>query len=154
MRQDLSIPICPNCTASEFVETPQGLFECQYCGTFFQVCPSCRHANNLDAEVCTYCEEPLTIISQVITRHEGTQANPRWLRQTRLKAASIKTLEESASLERMNAILEIEHRREEALEREYEAQKAKDRRILIAIAILAALFVGFILATLIWNLYF
>jgi len=128
--------------------------ECQYCGTSFQVCPSCRHINDLHVEICSFCEEPLTIISQVIARHESPRVNPRWLKQARSKAASIKAHEESASLERMGALMEIEHRREEALAREYALRQAQDRRILTIIFVLGASFVVFVFAVLIWFFLF
>jgi hypothetical protein len=128
--------------------------ECQYCGTSYQVCPSCRHANDPHVEICSSCGEPLTIISQVIARHESPRVNPRWLKRARSQAASIKALEESASAERMDAFMEIEHRREETLARENAARQAQDRRILTIILILGASFVAFILAAVIWNLLF
>jgi hypothetical protein len=128
--------------------------ECQYCGTSFKVCPSCRHANGLHIEICTFCGEPLTIISQVIARHESPRVNPRWLRQTRAKAASIKASEESASLERMDAIMEIENRREEALAREHARRQVQDRRILTIMLVLGVSFVTFVVAAIIWNLLF
>lgn len=146
--------ICPNCTADEFFEISQGLMECQYCGTSYQVCPSCRHASSLHIEVCSFCGEPLTIVSQVIARHESPRVNPRWLKQARAKAASIKAYEESASLERMDALMEIEHRREEALARENARRQAQDRSILTIILLFGGSFVVFVIAAVIWNLFF
>ncbi len=50
--------------------------------------------------------------------------------------------------------MEIEHRREEALAREYALRQAQDRRILTIIFVLGASFVVFVFAVIIWFFLF
>ena len=61
---------CPKCSTPGLEVADDGTIDCPNCGILqtgrLNVCPACGHENHLNAENCTVCEEPLTIVSQIM----------------------------------------------------------------------------------------
>ena len=138
---------CPNCFTPGLEVTDDGTIDCPNCGILqagrHKVCPACGHENSIHAENCIVCEEPLTIVSQVMRMHSN-HSQPFRLKQVRSQASAIKEREERASQSRMEAFQEIDRRREQALAKAQEAQKAYQRRVSTVMFIIAGLFVIFV----------
>jgi hypothetical protein len=144
-------PACLACTAPGLELVRKGELKCQYCGSTFKglplVCPSCSWINTIEAERCPQCGEPLTVISQVISRQDASQG-PQWLRRVQSQAEVIKQSEEIASQKRLQKLQEIDRKREEAVSAE-KAQRTKDDRfflMLIASGVLLVIIIITILA--------
>jgi len=138
---------CPNCSTPGLEVTDDGTIDCPNCGILqvggLKVCPACGHENILNAENCIVCEEPLTILSQIMTM-QSDHSQPFRLKQARSQASAIKDREERGSQRRMQAFQEVDRRREQALAEAQEAQKVHQRRVSTVLFIIAGLFVIFI----------
>ena len=138
---------CPNCSTPGLEVTDDGTIDCPNCGILqasgLKVCPACGHENILNAENCIVCEEPITILSQILTM-QSDHSQPFRLKQARSRASAIKEREERGSQRRMEAFQEIDRRREQALAETQEAQKVHQRRVSTVLFIIAGLFVIFI----------
>ena len=135
--------------------TDDGTIVCPNCGILQinqrKVCPACGHENISNAENCHVCEEPLTIVSQIMIM-QSDHNQPFRLKQIRSQASAIKEREELASQRRMEALQEIDRRREQALAEAQEAQKTYQSRISTIVFIIAGLFVVFIALYIILSL--
>ena len=138
---------CPKCSAPDLEVTDNGTIDCPNCGILqtgrLNVCPACGHENSLSAENCIVCDEPLTIVCQIMIM-QSDHSQPFRLKQIRSQASAIKEREERASQQRMEAFQEIDRRREQALAEAQEAQKVHQRRVSTVMFIIAGLFVIFV----------
>lgn len=138
---------CPNCSTPGLEVTDDGTINCPNCGILqagqLKVCPACGHENILNAEYCIACEEPLTILSQIMIM-QSDRSQPFRLKQVRSQASAIKEREERNSQRRMERFQEIDRRREQALAEAQEVQKMHQRRVSTVMFIIAGLFVIFI----------
>ena len=147
----MDTPACLACTAPGLELAAKGVLKCQYCGSSFRglplICPSCGWINTIEAESCPDCSEPLTVITQVISRQDTSQG-PRWLARVQSQAEEMKKTEEIASQDRLQKLQEIDRQREDAIANE-KARRSKDDRfflILIASVVVIAIIIIAILA--------
>lgn len=145
---------CPTCSSEDLKLIGDRKWECQSCGAIVVeepiYCPTCGHGNTSGVEICTNCEEPLTIISQIMTRHTGN-SEPHRLKQIRSQASALKERDIEPSRRRMEKFQEIDRRREQAVAEAREAQKIYHRRISIVLLAIASVFVLFVIAFVIIN---
>jgi hypothetical protein len=138
---------CPKCSTPGLEVTDDGTIDCPNCGILqtgrLKLCPACGHENPFNAESCIVCDEPLTIVSQIMIM-QSDHNQPFRLKQVRSQASAIKEREERASQHRMEAFQEIDRRREQALAEAQEAQKVYQRRVSTVMFIIAGLFVIFV----------
>jgi hypothetical protein len=144
-------PACLACTAPGLELVAKGVLKCQYCASSFRglplICPSCGWINTIQAESCPDCGEPMTVITQVISRQDKS-GGPRWLERVQSQAEEIKKSEEIASRDRLQKLQEIDRKREEAIAEE-KVRRSKDDRfflILIGSAVLIVIIIVAILA--------
>ena len=138
---------CPKCSTPDLEVAEDGTIDCPNCGILqtdrLKVCPACGHENAFNAENCLVCEEPLTIVSQIMIM-QSDHSQPFRLKQVRSQASAIKEREERASQRRMEAFQEIDRRREQAVTEAQEAQKAYQKRVSTIVFIIAGLFIIFV----------
>jgi hypothetical protein len=124
---------CPACTAPAAIEPGSKVVDCLYCGRQFvihgELCPACGYINPEGSERCARCSEPLSLVDQVFSRHEGI-ASPQWLKRARNQAGMIKQDEGAASWRRMRTFEEREKERRTTLERQIAERRLQDRRLL------------------------
>ena len=129
---------CPACTAPGLLSEPGGGFQCEYCGTIWQVqpvrCLVCGWENSRRSEVCANCGEPLTMIARVLTRH-GTAGPPAWLGRVRSRAGELKEQGARASEQRMEQLLDIDRRRHLDDARALARQRATDRQVVLVVGV-------------------
>ena len=147
---------CPECTSEHLIVSEHGTLVCHDCGALLtetvQVCPRCSHVNDPDANVCTNCAEPLSVVDRVLSR-QAIAGKPRWLQEAREQARGIKDTEEASSQQRFEKLVEADRQREEALRISQEQQIQQERRTLsITIASAALFLVIIVIATLVITL--
>lgn len=144
----MTLPPCPSCGAPGLTQITADQLHCRYCASTFQgkpyLCPTCGWINNIEAENCPKCGEPLSIISEVISRQKK-ESTPSWIQRVRSQAEAIKISEELSSQQRFKQLEEIDHVRKEAEWRERELQAQRDKRLFTFIFIFALVVVGFII---------
>jgi Zn ribbon nucleic-acid-binding protein len=149
-RKPMSGLECPACSASDLEMLSEGLLECNYCGTNFESsvkrCPVCERINLVDVEYCIVCGEPLSIVSKVISRHDGAGFQPVFLEHARSRATDLKEKGAAASERRMSVLQDIDDRRELAQAEAREFQRKSDQRSIRIAFILAALFMVFVIS--------
>jgi CHASE3 domain sensor protein len=122
----------------------KGELKCTYCGSTFTgiplVCPSCGWINNIEAEDCPECGEPLTIIAQVI-RRGGTAGGPQWMERVQSQLGELRSAEDRASQIRLQALKEIDQTREEAIADQKAAQSKADRTLYTVVVIIGTLII-------------
>ncbi len=138
---------CAACTAPALIADDQGNLECDYCGTQFLTerteCPACGELNLKGADICSNCDEPLSIVARVIDR-QGSKSNPLWIRRLQSQVANLKESETRASGDRFEKFVEIDRKRMAAEAKAHARQKETDRNILFygaAVVLLIALVV-------------
>jgi hypothetical protein len=149
---------CPACSASDWTLLSEVILECSYCGktyeAAFQQCPVCESINMVNAEHCIVCKEPLSIVSKVLSRHEGDGFQPEFLEHARDRAADLKDKGATASENRMRTLQEIDERRELAQAEAREIQRRSDQRSIRIAFILVALFLVFVVSIVVkYNLF-
>jgi hypothetical protein len=141
---------CPACSASDWTMLSEVMLECSYCGNKYEAavqrCPVCESINTVVAEHCLVCGEPLSIVSKVISRHEGDGFQPVFLEHARIRAAGLKDQGASASEKRMRTLQEIDERRELAQAEAREMQRKADQRSIRIAFFLVALFLVFVVS--------
>lgn len=133
---DNTIPLrgylCPQCGA--YHNRPAQA--CQNCGLGMTYsCPKCGTSNWTGEDRCLKCGAPLDIVA-FLTRHVDTAER---LRQQMTEANRIKAQEETAASHRLERLMEIDRKRQEALQRRRQEQQAQERKILITTGIIAGL---------------
>lgn len=142
------MPQCPACTAPGLEVSPDGRLTCSYCGSTLPgesiVCPACGHVNAYDVETCRSCGEPLSLLAQVMIRHEGRD-QPYRLQQVRTQAPALKERESRESGKRMEVLQAIDQRRHAAEAEAKEAQEAYQRKISRIVLLIIPIFIVFII---------
>lgn len=132
-------PACPACTAPDLQQVSKIELQCSYCRSTFSgkplICPACGWINTEGSELCHDCDEPMNVISQVLSRQDPL-GEPQWLRRVRAQATEIKSEEEAASRKRFELLEEIDHRREKAQMNEMEIRKERDKGIFFAVLVI------------------
>ncbi|MFQ5922012.1 MAG: hypothetical protein ACE5M4_04145 [Anaerolineales bacterium] len=140
---------CPACTAPELIADGEGSFDCAYCGTHFVTerteCPACGELNDQGADLCSNCDEPLSIVASVIDRQGGT-GRPLWIRRLQTQVADLKESEARASADRFEEFMGIDRRRMKAETEAHARQRQRDRNILFYSATAILLIVLIVLA--------
>jgi hypothetical protein len=135
-------PACPACTAPRLTIVQKGELKCSYCGSSFRgiplVCPSCGWINNIEAEDCPECGEPLSVFAQVIRRRDTT-GEPQWKKRVQSQLEEMRSDEDRASQIRLQALKEIDQTREKAISDQKEAQAKADRTLYTLVAIIGIL---------------
>lgn len=136
---------CPACTSEISVSGPLESTTCPYCGRESPGesvdCLACGHTNPAGADFCQQCEEPLSSVSRILSRHRRI-GSPEWLEKARSRANYIKQTEEKASQERLEVFHRIEQERAAAeAELVLEKRRQEKRIILITISLAAAIVV-------------
>jgi hypothetical protein len=85
-------------------------------------------------ESCSNCGEPLTIVSQVISR-QGSQLKSQRLEQMRSRAGAIQEEARVSSDARMAEFMEVDRRRIKGEHEALRAQQEHDRRLFRNLAI-------------------
>jgi predicted amidophosphoribosyltransferase len=133
-------PTCPACTAPGLTLVRKGELRCSYCGSSYRgiphICPSCGWINVNEAEICPTCGEPLTVIAQVIHRSDTT-GGPQWMKRVQSQLGEIRSAEEHASQLRLQALQEIDQKRENVLAEQSARQSKADRNLYLTISIFA-----------------
>lgn len=148
-------PACPACTAPGLTIMQKGELKCGYCGSTFRgiplICPSCSWINNIEAEDCPECGEPLTVFAQVIHRRD-TAGEPQWRRRVQSQLGEMRSAEDRASQIRLQAFQEIDQSREKAVA-EQKAQQSKADRTLYTLVAIIGIFVilGFIMVWVVFR---
>ncbi len=142
------MPQCPACTAPGLEVSPTGRLTCSYCGTditgAFILCPVCGHLNSHGEENCGSCGEPLSLLAQVMIRHEGRN-QPYRLQQVRTQASALKEREARESEKRMEALQAIDQRRQAVEAEAKEAQEAYQRKISRIVLLIIPIFIVIII---------
>src|ERR1041384_33886 len=123
----LAGPICPRCERVN----PAGAEHCEICRQVLtRVCPNCQSKNWSGADRCTQCGQSLDALEFVARR---------WLTDVRSEqqqqAPGIKAQEEAASQRRMAQMLEMEERRQHALNEAARLQAGREGRPLAWVVI-------------------
>lgn len=144
-REIIETPSCPACTAPRLSITAKGALHCHHCGSTFRgkplICSSCGWINSIQAEVCPDCDEPISIVAQVLRRHDS-QGKPHWLERVQSQADQIKSKESQASKERMQQFEQIEQRRRDTVVREEALRQIRDKKVLfVVVASMLAAFI-------------
>ena len=113
--QSVDTPACPACTAPGLMMVQKGMLRCSYCGSSFNgiplICPTCGWINNIEAEKCPNCGEPLSVIAQVIGRRDSREGL-QWRTRVQSQLGEMRAEEEQASQLRMQALHEVDQKRE------------------------------------------
>lgn len=146
---------CPTCSSKDLKLVDNREWECQSCGAILVeeplYCPICGHGTTSGIEICTNCGEPLSIISQIMTRHTGN-SEPYRLKQIRSQAQALKERDIEPSRRRMEKFQQIDRRREQAIAEAREAQAIYHRRISKVLLAIASMFILFVIAFVIMYL--
>jgi hypothetical protein len=159
---------CSNCNGAGLELEPDGSARCRYCGTVNAlggiVCPQCEWLNAAEAEACAHCRGTLWHVCRACGRRSwsGTEQCPQcgasldtlarmgprlrpaaghWL-DVQDGAAAIKAEEDATSRQRMAELEAIEARRLTAALAARERQAARDRRLMVFVAIGLTVFAG------------
>ena len=149
----MDTPACPACTAPGMTVAQKGELKCSYCGSSFRgsplICPSCGWINNIEAEDCPVCGEPLTVIAQVI-RRQDTAGGPQWMKRVQSQLGEMRSAEDWASQIRLQALQEIDQTREKDFADQKAQQSRADRTLFTLVAIISILiFLGIIMVWLV-----
>jgi hypothetical protein len=140
----VDMPPCPACTAMGLTLVQKGELSCSYCGSAFKgiplICPSCGWINTIDAEDCPECGEPLSVIAQVISRQDKA-GGPQWMKRVQSQLGEIRSAEERASQIRLQALQEVDQKREESLAEQKIRQSQAERNLLMIAFIVALLII-------------
>jgi len=178
MLRDLA---CPTCGAPGLEPNqPNGVVICKFCGNKFAeddriACPNCESINSLEAgfcakcgeklkrscpvcsvenwagaEYCVSCGRDLDLLTYMTERQiRGFQAT---LEEQRQIAQTLKEEEEASSQKRLGQMWASERRRQEFLAQQTAQQKREQSAMLVTISIIAVLFIGAIVITMIFLL--
>jgi hypothetical protein len=139
---------CPACAAPGLKVTPEGNLTCTYCGITIlsdaNVCPACGHVNAYDVETCSVCGEPLSLLAQIMTRHDGSD-QPYKLQQVRRQAPQLKESEARESDKRMEVFQAIDQRREAAEAEAKQAQEEYQRKVSTIVLLVIPVFIVFLI---------
>ena len=121
-RNALAGPICPRCERVN----PPGAEHCEICRqALIRVCPQCQSKNWSGLDRCTQCGQALDALEFVARR---------WLTDVRSEqqqqAPGIKAQEEASSQRRIAQMMEMEARRQKALNEAATLQAARERRMM------------------------
>jgi uncharacterized membrane protein YvbJ len=159
---------CPNCGASEMVPTEDRQLHCVFCGSSFgeitRICPKCGHYNEDEvrhcsqcgatlirdcpvcgadnwalAEHCVQCGRNIDVFERMSQRWQKTVQ--QHLEERRASMAALKEQQERASQARMATFMEAERDRQVAIAQAREAQRERDRQLLIITGITTAVFI-------------
>jgi hypothetical protein len=112
----------------------------------------CSQPNALGSDRCQSCQEPLTTIGQVLSRHTPNR-QARFLEQARSRASAIKQSEAAASERRLTRLQDVDLQRERAQLKASQEAKAREKRMLsTTLAIAAVLILAILITTLIITL--
>jgi ssDNA-binding Zn-finger/Zn-ribbon topoisomerase 1 len=133
--QYVTTPACPACTAPGLIQVDKRELKCSYCGSSFNgiplICPSCGWINNIEAEDCPNCGEPLSVIAQVI-RRQDKDGGPQWMKRVQSQLGEMRSAEERASQLRLQTFHELDQQREDAIA-EQKTRQAKSERTLFTL---------------------
>lgn len=134
----MSAPQCPICNKAILRTVSPGILTCDYCHARIvrgQLrCRACQTLNPIGTESCSNCGEPLTIVSQVISR-QGSPSKSQRLEQMRSRAGAIQEEARVSSDARMAEFMEVDRRRIEGEHEALLAQQEHDRRLFRNLAI-------------------
>jgi len=142
-RNTMAGPICPRCERVN----PVGAEHCEICReALTRICPKCQSKNWSGADRCIQCGQSLDALEFVARR---------WLTDVRAEqqqqAPALKAQAEAASQRRMGQMLDMEERRQQALNEAATLQAARERRmmtwVLIGVGLMALIIlIGIILS--------
>ena len=140
----MDTPACPACTAPGLTLVRKGELRCSYCGSSYRgiplICPSCGWINITEAEICPTCGEPLTVIAQVIHRRDTT-GGPQWMKRVQSQLGEIRSDEERASQLRLQALQEMDQKRENVFAEQRARQSKTDRNLYLIVSMSAILII-------------
>ena len=141
-------PTCPACTAPGLEATSEEKITCAYCGFTIpsdaNICPACGHVNDFGLETCSLCGEPLSLLAQIMTRHNGSD-QPYKLQQVRRQAPQIKEREARESQKRMEVFQTIDQRRKAAEAEAKQAQEEYQRKVSTVVLFIVPIFIVFVI---------
>lgn len=125
--------VCPRC---EYVSTAGAEF-CENCQrALFRLCPDCQARSWSGASRCAHCGRPLDTLDGLIGRlQENTDT--RLYRQQR-ESTGLKALEEQAAEHRLEQLRGIDQRREQAQTEAMARRSIRERQIITAFLVIAA----------------
>jgi hypothetical protein len=131
-------PACPACTAPGLMLIQKGILRCRYCGSSFNgiplICPTCGWINNIEAEKCPNCGEALSVIAQVIGRRDSREGL-QWRTRVQSQLVEMRAAEEQASQLRMQALHDVDQKREARTAEQKALQSQTDRTLYLIVAI-------------------
>lgn len=134
----MSGPECPICSKAVLQTVTPGVLRCNHCHAQIVQgqlqCRACQTLNPIGTENCANCGEPLSIISQVISR-QGSQQKSQRLEQMRSRAGAIQEQARQSSETRMAEFMEIDRRRLQSEHEALAARQEQDRRVFRSLAI-------------------
>lgn len=120
---------CPHCEGQAFTDYGDGLIACQQCYVQFdlnrQLCPHCDTLLAENVLVCAACGADLRGDSATRTIRERLMTTRDWRRYRSTQFEKVRTGQEEASRQRLDAWWEKEKKRREA---EYRAQLVRQQR--------------------------
>ena len=133
--------VCPRC---EYVSAGGAEF-CENCHRpLFRLCPDCQTKVWSGTLKCPNCGRPLDTLDGLIGRLQE-ETDGRLYRQQR-ESAGLKALEEQAAERRLQQLRSIDQRREHAQDEAMARRSIRERQLITAFAVIAAVVVIAILA--------